>query len=203
MRSLLESLLRYTGDVRSEDREDFVTALEVASRRIDALGRFVSGFADVVRIPSPHRATMNFTDTLRGLIALITPEAEARRIQLEIDINGNETVNADALQLEQVVLNVLRNAMDAAGEDGTVRIALHDGTLTIADSGPGIADSDRPHLFTPFFTTKREGRGIGLTVVQEVLRNHGFPFALENGAGGGAEFTVRFPTREHDVAATM
>ena len=57
--------------------------------------------------------------------------------------------------------------------------------------GPGISETDRAQLFTPFFTTKRDGRGIGLTVVQEILANHGFAFSLENRSEGGAEFTIR------------
>ena len=67
-----------------------------------------------------------------------------------------------------------------------------DGALTIADSGPGIDPAARDELFTPFFTTKREGRGLGLTIVQEILANHRLPFSLQNREGGGAEFRVSF-----------
>jgi two-component system nitrogen regulation sensor histidine kinase NtrY len=70
-------------------------------------------------------------------------------------------------------------------------VALRDGTLSVSDTGGGISEADRSQLFTPFFTTKRDGRGIGLTVVQEILANHGFAFALENRSEGGAEFTIR------------
>src|SRR5437763_15637245 len=75
-------------------------------------------------------------------------------------------------QFEQVVLNVLRNAMESIGSDGRIDIAWRDRVLTVADSGAGIADDARDELFTPFFTTKREGRGLGLTIVQEILSNH-------------------------------
>lgn len=191
VRSLLESMLRYARDVREEDREDYTTAIDVASRRVDALGKFVSGFADVVRIPPPHRIPTDVAATVRRLTALMRAEAAARGVALITDVDGEELVSADPLQLEQVMINVLRNAIDAAGENGTVRVALHDATLTISDTGPGISDADRAQLFTPFFTTKRDGRGIGLTVVQEILANHGFPFSLENRSEGGAEFTIR------------
>lgn len=191
VRSLLESLLRYARDVREEDRGDYTTALDVASRRVDALGQFVSGFADVVRIPPPHRAQTDVAATVRQLAALMRAEAEGRGVTIVTNVDGARLLDVDAFQLEQVVINVLRNAIDAAGEGGTVTVTLRDDSLIIADSGPGIAEAHRSQLFTPFFTTKRDGRGIGLTVVQEILTNHGFPFSLENRPEGGAEFTVR------------
>jgi two-component system nitrogen regulation sensor histidine kinase NtrY len=120
----------------------------------------------------------------RGIAVIIAIAA------LTANVDGEEMVSADALQLEQVVLNVVRNAIEAAGEKGSVSLTLRDGALSIADSGPGVSDADRPHLFTPFFTTKRDGRGIGLTVVQEILANHGFSFSLENRGEGGAEFRI-------------
>jgi signal transduction histidine kinase len=102
-------------------------------------------------------------------------------------------VSVDRSQFEQVVLNVLRNAMESIGNDGRIDVTWRDQVLTIADSGAGIAEDARDELFTPFFTTKREGRGLGLTIVQEILGNHHLPFALQNRAGGGAEFTIQFP----------
>src|SRR6185436_2596039 len=86
--------------------------------------------------------------------------------------------------------NVLRNAIEATGRDGEIAVSLRDGALAIADSGPGIAESVRENLFTPFFTTKRDGRGLGLTIVQEILASHGLAFSLENGDRGGAVFSV-------------
>ena len=192
VRSLLESMLRYARDIRAVDRDDYSTAIDIASRRIDALGRFVSGFADVVRIPPPHRLPTDVVAVVRRLTALMRPEAETLGVTIVTNVDGAQTIDADPLQLEQVMINVLRNAIDAAGELGTVTVTLRDSTLTIADSGPGIDDAHRSQLFTPFFTTKRDGRGIGLTVVQEILSNHGFLFSLENRDGGGAEFSVRF-----------
>jgi C4-dicarboxylate-specific signal transduction histidine kinase len=64
--------------------------------------------------------------------------------------------------------------------------------LSIADDGPGIAPEDRANLFTPFFSTKRDGRGLGLTVIQEILTQHRFEFGLDTLPAGGAEFRIRF-----------
>ncbi len=192
VRSLLESLVRYAPDVRESDREDFTAAVDVASRRIDALGKFVSGFAEVVRIPPPHRTPARIGEIVTRLVALMRPEADARGVRLSMSVDGDGPVSVDAAQIEQAVLNIVRNAIEAAGENGLVAIDLRDNTLTVCDSGPGIADISRSQLFTPFFTTKRDGRGIGLTVVQEILTSHGFAFSLENRPSGGAVFTVQF-----------
>lgn len=192
VRSLLESSLRYAPQVGDADRDDFTNALTVASARIDALNRFMSAFADVVRIPAPHRAPSRVDELIARVVALLRPEFEDRRIRAIVELEDQRAYEIDASQIEQVVLNLFRNAIEAIRRDGELRISLADGVLTIADSGPGIAESVRSELFTPFFTTKRDGRGLGLTIVQEILSNHGFSYSLENGAGGGAVFRVEF-----------
>jgi signal transduction histidine kinase len=193
VRSLLESSLSYAPQVREEDRGDFTTALTIASGRVDALNRFMSAFADVVRIPRPHRTPIDVRDLVKRVAALLKPELEGRAIALTLDLEKT-AVDADVSQLEQVIINILRNSIDAiaAQSPGTIAIALHDRTLSVADTGSGIAPDAADDLFTPFFTTKREGRGLGLTIVQEILNNHGFAYALGNRPEGGAEFQVWF-----------
>jgi two-component system nitrogen regulation sensor histidine kinase NtrY len=190
VRSLIDSSLRYAPQVGESDRGDFVNALTIASSRIDALNRFMSAFADVVRIPPPHRAPVRLDAVVARIAALMRPEAESREVTITVD--ADETIaDVDEHQFEQVVVNIIRNALDAIDGAGAIEITLRDGTLTVADSGPGIAAEVIPDLFTPFFTTKREGRGLGLTIVQEILTNHGFSYALRNRAGGGgAEFVI-------------
>lgn len=192
VRSLLESSLRYAPQVGEADREDFRSALTIASARIDALNGFMAAFADVVRIPAPARTPTNVAGIVERVTALLRSELEDRAIRVELDLADRSTHNVDENQIEQVVLNVFRNAIDAVGRDGTIVATLRDGALTVADSGPGIAEGIRSELFTPFFTTKREGRGLGLTIVQEILANHALPFSLTNRQGGGAQFRIGF-----------
>lgn len=192
VRSLLESSLRYAPQVGEADREDFRGALTVASARIDALNRFMSAFADVVRIPAPRRSPARIADLCERIAALMRPELQERGIAIELDLADRREYDVDASQIEQVILNIVRNAIDAIGRDGALRITFRDGVLSIADSGPGIADAIRSELFTPFFTTKRDGRGLGLTIVHDILANHGLAFALKSRAEGGADFTIEF-----------
>jgi two-component system, NtrC family, nitrogen regulation sensor histidine kinase NtrY len=192
VRSLLESSLRYAPQVSEDDRADFSNALTIASARIDALNRFMAAFADVVRIPQPARMSTNVAELVERVAALLRPELEDRGIRVELALEDRRPFDVDTSQLEQVVINIFRNAMDAVGRDGVIRATLQEGSLRIADSGPGIPEGIRSELFTPFFTTKRDGRGLGLTIVQEILANHGLPFSLANREGGGAEFRIDF-----------
>jgi signal transduction histidine kinase len=154
----------------------------------------MSAFADVVRIPPPQRAPARIADLVARVAALLRPELDERRIRLTLELADRDEYLVDASQLEQVILNIFRNAVEATGRDGELHVSMRDGALTIADRGPGIPESIRAQLFTPFFTTKRDGRGLGLTIVQEILANHALPFSLQNREGGGAQFVVSFQT---------
>jgi len=185
VRSLLESSLRYAPQIGESDRDDFVNALTIASSRIDALNRFMTGFADVVRIPPPRRVAVPLAPLIERIAALLRNESIAINVQVD-----ETEAEIDESQFEQVLINILRNAAESIGHHGVIDITLLDGVLTIADSGAGIAEENAADLFTPFFTTKRDGRGLGLTIVQEILANHGFPYSLHNRETGGAEFRV-------------
>ncbi len=192
VRSLLDSLLRYGEQIGEADRGDFVSALAIASARIDSLNRFMGGFADVVRLPPPHPADTDLDAVIESIAALLRPEMEQRGIALGLDLARNGPVRVDRHQIEQVLLNILRNAMESIGSNGRIDVVWRDGVLSVRDSGGGIDRRNENELFTPFFTTKRDGRGLGLTIVSEILTNHRARFTLQNREGGGAEFRISF-----------
>jgi nitrogen fixation/metabolism regulation signal transduction histidine kinase len=192
VRSLLESVLRYAEQIGPDDRADFTNALTIAAARIESLNRFMSGFADVVRLPPPNPRDIALANVIDDIATLLHPELDQRRIALRIDVARDAVIRVDQSQFEQVIINVIRNAMESIGEDGEIAVSWNDGALAIADTGRGIDPAARDEIFTPFFTTKREGRGLGLTIVSEILTNHRLPFTLQNREGGGAEFRVTF-----------
>jgi len=195
--SLLDSARNYAGQLGEEDRTDFVSAVDVAIARMDRLNAFMKSFADVVRLPKPRLAPCDVKKLIDDILILMQPEMERRRVACAWEgAPAGAVVRLDRSQMEQVLVNVLKNAMEAIGEDGRISLRLSSDhgrpSLSVADSGCGIPGDARAQIFTPFFSTKRDGRGLGLTVVQEILSQHRFEFSLEARPEGGAEFRVRF-----------
>ncbi len=193
--SLLESCGNYAAQIAEADRKDFVTALTVGRERAQRLNGFMRRFADVIRLPLPEPRPCDLRRLLENLVSLFSAEFRRRRIRLEWDVDPEvTTVSIDKNQMEQVFINILKNSLEAIGEEG--RITLRPGGngrgpfVAVEDTGPGISDEIRQHLFTPFFSTKPDGQGIGLTLIQEILLHHGFRFSLESAEGGPTRFTI-------------
>lgn len=195
--SLLHSCLTYQDQLSAEDREDFVSALRVVISRTDQLNTFMKSFADVVRLPPPRLFPVDMVELLKDIAFLMRADSARRSIAWSWDIQANPgTVLMDRGQMEQVFVNIFKNAVEAIGEDGeiVVRVGVRAGKrfLTIEDTGCGITPEVRANLFAPFFSTKENGQGIGLTMVQEILANHQFEFSLEGEPGRRTEFTIYF-----------
>ena len=196
--SLLHSCLHYKEQIREADRADFETALTVAIARTEHLNAFMKSFADIVRLPLPHRQLTDVRPILESLVALLGAELARRSIAVAWDIRDApaQPAVADAHQMEQVFLNILKNAMEAIGERGTITIRMGRAqgkeSVTIEDTGSGISEEARKQLFAPFFSTKENGQGIGLTLVQEILAQHKFEFSLESPPGQPTQFTIFF-----------
>jgi len=198
--SLLNSCLTYSVQLHPHDRTDFEHALGVVIARTEQLSAFMASFADVVRLPPPQVEPVEPAGIVDGLLPLIRAQAERRRVTvLRQGLASVGDVKLDRGQIEQALINVMKNGLEAIGEDGTltVRVLRRDDVpiIEVEDTGPGLSDEVRTHLFTPFFSTKEGGQGIGLTMVQEILAGHGFPFALEAQAGGPTTFTVMLTSR--------
>lgn len=198
--SLLKSCLTYQGQLREDDQHDFAHALGVVIARTEQLSAFMRSFADVVRLPPPRLELADPAELVDRLVGLVRAQAESRRVAIVREgLARVDPVALDRSQMEQALLNVIKNGLEAIGADGrlVIRVATPDGVPSIAieDSGPGLTDEVRAHLFTPFFSTKEGGQGIGLTMVQEILSGHGFPFALEGPPGGPTVFTVQLAPR--------
>jgi signal transduction histidine kinase len=195
--SLLNSCLSYSSQLRAEDRGDFEHAIGVVIGRTAELNTFMRSFADVVRLPAPRRRLVAAEALVDDLARLVGAECARRNITLRREVNSDGApISVDRGQIEQALLNVAKNGIEAIGSGGTltVRLTRRDGrrSLEIEDTGPGIPPQVREQLFTPFFSTKDGGQGIGLTLVQEILANHQFDYALEGPPGGPTRFTIVF-----------
>ena len=172
----LQTLLdRPTRD--SDIDDDIRRGLSVIGGRSEALVRFMSAYARLARLPAPHRVPLDIGTWVRRVAALET------RLPVRVDGGPPTVIRADGDQLDQLLINLLRNAVDASLETGgevCIRWTRQNGTIsiTIEDEGPGLPSS--ANLFVPFFTTKPQGSGIGLVLSRQIAEAHGGSLQLEN-----------------------
>lgn len=198
--SLSESLLQRPG--RSErDLEQ----LEVIHEQAQRAGGIVSNLLTFARQGLAEITDMDLNDVVRRTVKLIGSELKQREVELDADLDPDlPLVSGDPHQLQQVVLNLLTNAVHAVDTnppDKPRRITVRtqptgeDVTLIVADTGPGVADDVMPHVFTPFFTTKEPGAGtgLGLSISYGIVEDHGGKFVVRNSPEGGAVFEMTLP----------
>jgi nitrogen fixation/metabolism regulation signal transduction histidine kinase len=172
-------------------RDDLGSSLGIIASRAEALGRFMTGYTMLARLPAPRRQTVR----VRALVE----RAASMDTRMSIAVEGQDlSISVDPDQLEQLVINLVKNAVDAAGPAGdvAVRWAAQANTLRleVLDSGPGLSGTD--NLFVPFFTTKPGGTGIGLVLCRQIAEAHDGTLTLENrddGAGCVARLELPMP----------
>lgn len=196
--SILTSFLTYKTQLKKGDRDDFENALLVSIERNNRLNHFIANFAEVVRIPPPLKTTCDLHQILRNIQVVMSARFEEKNITWKWNLSDVPlNIDADAQQMEQVIVNILKNAIEAIGTNGEVTIGTTTASikmLRITDNGKGFTPDIRKNLFAPFFSTKPTGQGIGLTLTREILVNHGFPFTLERNTNGYTEFRIEFPS---------
>ncbi|OGX85494.1 sensor histidine kinase [Hymenobacter glacialis] len=193
--SILHSFHHYAPQLRATDQPDFTQALDVSIARNTQLANFIANFAHLVRLPPPTPQPTDLHALLRGISRLLQPQSEERRIKWHLALPAHPLVlNFDAQQLEQALLNITKNALEAIGRDGNVwvRTTTQPPAVFIENDGPRLTPEMSQRLFTPFFSTKRDGQGIGLTLVRDILMAHGFAFQLNSEKNGRTVFTIRF-----------
>jgi nitrogen fixation/metabolism regulation signal transduction histidine kinase len=194
--SILESALFYKKELKEEHQEDFEQALKVAAERNDRLNRFMQNFAEVVRLPEPHKEMHDLRKLVESSIRLMKVMAEKKGITLFSDLPASPvSVPVDIYQLEQVLVNILKNAIEAIEDpNGRIEIKLNKTpmSLSIRNNGAPIPKEKEQEIFSPFFSTKKEGQGIGLTLTREILMNHGASFSLTSREDGWTYFDIGF-----------
>lgn len=186
--SILDSALYYL-----DENPDVQSAVQVAIDRNDHLNQFMRNFADIVRLPAPQKSRIDLHELLHTIAKLVEYQARERQITFEWELFEKPIfIEADRQQLEQVLVNVLKNAFESISNGGKVTFKTSPSQLEIIDNGAGIAPEVASQLFTPFFSSKKNGQGIGLTLVREILHNHGFSASLQTEKVGKTVFRVGF-----------
>jgi two-component system sensor histidine kinase PilS (NtrC family) len=193
-------LLQATPGLRPEEERLLGIVLKEAAR----LDHLVTRFLAYSRPAAPQLAPTDVAQVAGEVADALARDPAAARVRVERDLTA-ATIECDADQLRQVLWNLLLNAVQALGDGGgTVRLgAAPEGTcarLTVADDGPGIAPDDLDRLFSPFFSRKPGGTGLGLATVHRIVEAHGGTVQVEPVEPHGARFVVRLPARRHTEA---
>jgi len=193
--SIIQSAIHSKTLWKNKEHDILKDALQVASERNYNLNIFMRNFADLVRLPDPQKKNIDLTELISSIIKLMELKAGEKNIQFIYDAPDDAFyIIADPQQMEQVLINIVKNAIEAIEVSGYISFNLNRFTrqLTIADNGKGITAPDAAQLFSPFFSTKKDGQGIGLMLIKEILTNHGFEFSLQTVSPGITNFVLRF-----------
>jgi two-component system, NtrC family, nitrogen regulation sensor histidine kinase NtrY len=193
--SIVQSTIRKEELWNNDRNKSLQQALQVAFDRNQNLNLFMRNFADVVRLPEPVRKQVDLHEIVRSVSTLMTLKAGEKHIDFEYQLaNVAFFISADEQQLEQALINIVKNAIESIEESGRISFVTthHPKRLVISDTGKGIARQDEAQLFSPFFSTKKDGQGVGLTLIKEILLSHGYSFSLKTIKSGHTEFEILF-----------
>jgi signal transduction histidine kinase len=195
-------ILGYVRVMKRTAAEGVAADLAVIEQEAVRCQQIVEGLLDLSRVSTPPPGVVDLRELCDDVVARFR-EAQALE-NVKVTVEGQGSAPGSAEKLRQVVTNLIKNAVEAAGPDGSVRIEAKASrewvTVAIADSGPGIAPEAKDRLFEPFFTTKPNGTGLGLAVSQAIARAHGGSIEVEQSPAGGALFTLRLKTETEGTA---
>ncbi len=178
------------------DTDDIREAMQVCIDRCFGMSRFITNFADVVKIPELCVSSVNLNEVVLSCKRFMETVCRNRNISVHVELCEKPLdVSLDTVLFEQVLVNIMKNAAESIGTDGDIyiRTTAAPVSLEIADTGKGIDKETETKLFTPFFSTKPHGQGIGLIFIREVLLKHSCTFSLRTYADGLTRFKIRFP----------
>ena len=191
--STLDTIESTLADV--ENTEDIREVMRVCIDRCFSMSRFITNFADVVKIPDPDLRRQDLNELVNSCKIFMDNICHNRYITMSLDLSENlDKVMIDSCLFEQVLVNIIKNSAESIDSDGEIIIRTTNNPvcLEIADNGKGISKETAAKLFSPFFSTKPGGQGIGLIFIREVLVKHGCTFSLRTYEDGLTRFRILF-----------
>jgi two-component system, NtrC family, nitrogen regulation sensor histidine kinase NtrY len=204
--SVLDSLLYYQPQLASPDRVDFATAIDAVKRRNGSLGEFIERFSRVAKMPEAEPRPTDVRGVMDDILRLYREQCRSLGIRIEwLRCDPLPAQMIDRHLMEQALINIVKNALEAVaatlaggtGSAGYIHLEwLRDGDrlrLSVIDSGDRLGEVPAGQMFTPFFTTKKGGHGIGLLFVREVMNRHTLSYRLAATGQGETRFDIWFP----------
>lgn len=188
----------------SKEAESLAESVSVCRAEVARLDGIISNFLDAIRPRPPDLAELDLAEVLTEVLKFQQREFSDRRIAVEADALADlPPIMADRNQLKQVFFNINKNAMDAMQPGGRLKIRARADDesvyLLFGDSGSGIKQEDLVRLFQPYHTTKPDGHGLGLMIVQRIMREHGGQVGIESKEAVGTVVTLQFPRKDRRV----
>ena len=177
------------------ETKDIREIMKVCISRCFGMSKFITNFADVVKIPIAQSVETDLNNLISNSIRFMEVMSHKRNIRIHFDLDENFPILwIDASLFEQVILNIIKNGIESIDNNGDIYIKTVSSakTLEITDNGKGISKEIENKLFNPFFSTKPTGQGIGLLFVREVLNQHHCEFSLRTYSDGLTRFTIKF-----------
>lgn len=177
------------------EAQDMCQAMHICVERCYRMSRFITNFADVVKIPKAEPEPIDLNRLIGNLTRFMEVMCLNRNIQLAFHPDKNlQPIRLDSSLFEQVLLNIIKNSVESIEENGEIIITTSSQpkTLVVADNGKGISKDIEKKIFNPFFSSKPQGQGIGLLFIREVLTQHDFQYSLRTYPDGWTRFIIRF-----------
>lgn len=188
----------------SKETDSLGESIKVCQGEVTRLDGIIKNFLEAIRPRPPDLAEVNVVEVIEDVLRFQAKELADRALKVEGELPASTPViMADRNQLKQVFFNLIKNAMEAMQPGGTlgIRVRADDDSvfLRLSDSGAGIKQEDLAKLFSPYHTTKIGGHGLGLMIVQRIMRDHGGHVGIESKEGTGTVVTLQFPQKHRRV----
>ena len=198
------SLATTAGELLDENRPDARAkarlAIETVSQRASSLTNFIQSYRQFARLPEPNRTLLDVQPVLAEVLALFQNDEANAAVEWSLKVTPKSlAIDADRKQIEQVLINLIKNALQAVAKQTHQQIHIQAKynrnarpVIAVIDNGPGIPSARQDQIFVPYFSTRRGGSGIGLALAKQVMRAHGGSISVSNDPQGGAIFRLLF-----------
>jgi signal transduction histidine kinase len=182
--------------------EEAVNLLRAIEHEIERLTQITEGYLRLTKNPKPEYQTCDLNRSVTSLLTMLRAELSSKAIDLELNLQSPPPLAwADPGQIRQALINTIRNAEEAMPQGGTITIQTESQPkiceLKIHDTGTGIPKAVQPRIFEPFYTTKSNGTGLGLSLTKQIITEHGGSIAVEESTTEGTVLSIRIPTSSH------
>lgn len=180
------------------DGDKLAESLQVCQGEVQRLDGIITHFLEAVRPQKPELNELDIVQLVEEVLRVQEVELGDRKLDVDVEVDSDlPHVLGDRGQLKQVFFNLVKNAMEAMEAGGRLRILARSDTdfvhLQFIDTGSGISEEDLSRIFQPYYSTKKEGHGLGMMIVQRIMRDHGAEISIESRSGVGTVVTLQFP----------